>query len=43
QINEIKEVYVESIKHLERIIEEKNIIIQDTVNQYEKIGENTVR
>ncbi|CAG8565097.1 28746_t:CDS:2 [Racocetra persica] len=27
----------------QRIIEEKDIIIQDTVNQYEKIGENTVR
>ncbi|CAG8700493.1 28601_t:CDS:2, partial [Racocetra persica] len=36
-------VYIESIKCLERIIKEKDIIIQDTVNQYEKISENTVR
>ncbi|CAG8693488.1 30566_t:CDS:2, partial [Racocetra persica] len=39
---QIEEVYVESIKCLERIIEEKDIIIQDTVNQYEKISQNTI-
>ncbi|CAG8691418.1 14018_t:CDS:2, partial [Racocetra persica] len=41
-IIEIEDIFIESIKRLEKIIKEKDIIIQDTVNQYKKISQNTI-